>query len=102
MEEITVTKTAAAVQTIQLVDGNFTVSEARDIIRKLIEEKINFHKIQRLSLSEGDLNANTIYPDQRIKELENEKENSKNFFADIPSNGYNIKINGVLEISIEE
>ena len=42
--------TTSTKQNIQLVDGVFTVSEANDIIQNLINEKINFHKLQRLTL----------------------------------------------------
>jgi len=34
-------------QKINLVDGNFTVSEASDVVLTLLNEKINFHKLQR-------------------------------------------------------
>lgn len=36
---------AKTAQKIQLVDGNFTVSEASDIVQALLNEKINFHKL---------------------------------------------------------
>ena len=37
------------IQKVQLVEGKFTPSEAADVVSSLISEKINFHKIQRLS-----------------------------------------------------
>lgn len=97
LEEVTTTT-----QKVQLVDGNFTVSEASDIVQALINEKINFHKLQRLSLCEGFSEANTKYPDERITELEHEKSVAKAFFAKARVEGFSIKINGTLEISVNE
>lgn len=93
---------AITTQKIQLVDGVFTVSEASDVVLALLNEKINFHKLQRLSLSEGSDSANTNFPDGRITELENEKAVAKEFFADCRAKGTTIKIDGVLNISINE
>lgn len=89
-------------QNIQLVDGVFTVSEANDIVQSLINEKINFHKLQRLTLCEGFSRSNTKYPDDRITQLENDKMTSKEFFKNKYNKDITIKINGVLEISISE
>ncbi len=86
-------------QKIQLVEGSFTPSEASDVISALIEEKINFHKLQRISMCEGHQDANTTYPDQRVVELYNEKKIAKDYIAQARKEGYNLKINGVLEIT---
>ena len=89
-------------QKIQLVEGEFTVSEASDVVLSLLNEKINFHKLQRLSLSEGSDSANTNYPDGRITELQHEKSVAKEFFAEARGKGKTIKIDGILNISINE
>ncbi len=97
MESLTKTK-----QKIQLVDGTFTASETADVVLALINEKINFHKLQRISWCEGSADADTKYPDERIAELEKEKEITKEFVAQIRHLGKKLRINGVLEISVEE
>lgn len=86
-------------QRVQLVEGVFSPSEATDIISSLIEEKINFHKLQRLSRCEGDMNADCEYPDSRVKELEDEKMIAKEFIKIARKEGNNLRINGTLEIS---
>ena len=87
-------------QKVQLVKGEFTPSETYDVLVGLINEKINFHKIQRLQVWEGDHNSDTPNLDGRIMELEEEKMNIKEFISSIRGLGKNLKINGVLEISI--
>lgn len=87
-------------QKIRLVDGTFTASEAQDVIYALIDQKINFHKLQRLAWCEGDAYANTRYPDHRIHELEEEKRSAKEFIDSIRHAGLELRIDGTLEISI--
>ena len=95
----TLTKTT---QKIQLVDGTFTPSETADVVLALLNEKINFHKLQRISWCEGGADADTQYPDGRIAELEKEKAVTKEFVAQVRHMGKKLRINGILEISVEE
>ena len=87
-------------QKVQLVEGGFTAAEAMDVISALIEEKINFHKIQRLSICEGDDKAETIFEDNRISELLNELKIAKEYLSEARRNGQMVTINGILDISI--
>ena len=57
---------------IVLVNNYFTLSEARDLIRDLIQTKINFHKLRRLSKTEGSSNADTTFDDLRIQYLQDQ------------------------------
>lgn len=83
---------------IQLVDGTFTPTEASDVITALIDEKINFHKIQRLKIWEGNHLSKTNMLDNRIDELEKEKMTARTIIEQARKNGKNITINGILEI----
>ena len=89
-------------QKIQLVKGEFTPSEASHVILSLIDEKINFHKIQRLQFREGNDECITDSLDGRIQELENEKEIAKRFIRSTRGLGQNLRINGILEITVAE
>lgn len=102
METKDLVRTARSTQKIQLVNGEFTPSEASDVIIGLINEKINFHKIQRLQLWEGNHKCETNQLDSRITELKEEKRIASEFISSIRSNGKNLKINGILEISVSE
>ena len=89
-------------QTIRLVDGTFTTSEASFIVQALLDEKINFHKLQRLSTLEGNSDTKTSYDDGRIHELQNEKIMAKEFFSKIREQGLQLQIKGSLEITVAE
>lgn len=89
-------------QNIQLVKGEFTPSDASYVIMSLIDEKINFHKIQRLQKWEGNHNASTKELNDRISQLEKEKEIAREFIAKIRKQNGKLKINGTLEITIAD
>lgn len=85
---------------VKLVDGVFTASEASDVINSLIEEKINFHKIHRLSLNEGNMYSDTSYDDSRVNELIQDKAEFKSFCHEARIDGKKIRIHGVLNLEI--
>lgn len=88
--------------TVKLVDGEFTISEARDIITALIDQKINFHKVQRLSIWEGNENQGAEFPNGRIVELARDKQAAKQFLAQVKDLGQNVRISGTLELTVGE
>ena len=90
------------VQNIQLVDGEFTPSQASDIISALINQKINYHKIEGLQLWERDHNNDPKPLSNRINELEEEKRLAEEFIAELKAKGKNLKINGILNLSIAD
>lgn len=100
MEATQLKETKKVTQKVQLVKGEFTPSEASHIIMNLIDEKINFHKIQRLQIWESNHNCKTDQIDSRIAELEQEKEIARDYINKSRGTGQNLNINGTLEISI--
>lgn len=93
-------KTVDVMQKVQLVDGQFTPSEASDIIKALIKEKINFHKIHRLSMFEGNIDSDTSLDDSRVNQLKKEQIKFDAICDEARSLGKNIRINGILNIEV--
>jgi len=90
-------------ETYDLVKGSFTASEAMDIVQALFDQKINFHKLQRLSWYEGNVHADTKFPDGRIAELMKDKEKAREFLMGSRSNGSRFRIVSHIEIErVEE
>ena len=83
---------------VKLVDGTFTAAEAGDVISSLIEEKINFHKLHRLSMSEGDMHCDTTFDDSRLSQLLREKKDFKALCREAKMAGKQMRISGTLEI----
>ncbi len=89
-------------QNIQLIEGCFSPSEASRIIHSILDVKINFHKIQRLSRTEGNINDACEYDNSRIVELIDSKADAKSFLADVRLNGKKLKIESTITIKIED
>lgn len=102
MEKNGLTKPDKITQKIQLVKGEFTPSEASDVIMSLIDEKIKFHRKQRLQKWEQNHKNNSDELEDRIKQLEKEKQKTKEFIANAKDLKKNIAINGILEMKIVE
>ncbi|NNF35851.1 MAG: hypothetical protein HKN68_17220 [Saprospiraceae bacterium] len=94
--------TTEVLQKIRLVDGQFTPSEASDVVSSLINEKINFHKIQRLGMFIHDEDEDAAELNGRVQELIDERKKAKAIIAEARAKGYNVKINGILEITFEK
>lgn len=100
METNELTKPEKIKQKFQLVKGDFTPSEASDVMMSLIDEKINFHQKQRLQKWEQNHKSNSDDIDDRINQLEKEKQAVKEFIASARNLKSSLNINGILEITI--
>ena len=85
---------------VQLIDGEFTPSEASFLVNTLIQEKINFHKLHRLAICEGNILSDTTFDDTRVEELIQEKASFRRLYAEAKAAGKNVRINGILEVEI--
>ena len=89
-------------QEVRLVDGEFTPIQAADIVSSLIEQKINFHKVENLQHWENNHKNDSKPYIQRVKDLEQAEKNAKSFILNKDIKGKKIKIKGNLTISIED
>ena len=85
---------------LKLIEGEFTPSEALDIINGLIKQKINFHKVHRLSMFEGDVNCDTSIDDNRVTQLLKSKEDFRAFYKEAKALNKSIKVSGILEFEL--
>lgn len=97
-----ITKENITDQEIKLIDGCFTASEAADIINSVLDVKINFHKLQRLSRTEGNTNDICKYDNGRINELIDAKLDAKNYFKDARLEGKKLRIESIITVKVEE
>jgi hypothetical protein len=88
-------------QQLKLIEGKFSKREALNIINNVVDVKINFHKLQRLSKTEGNINDECTFDNSRITELINDKADMKAFLTSLEANGCNIKISSTIHISVE-
>lgn len=89
-------------QKINLIDGSFTVNQASDIINSVLNVKINFHKLQRLSRTEGNTEDACDFDNGRIDELLAQQIIAKKFFSEARLEGKKIKMKSVIQITLED
>lgn len=86
---------------LKLIEGKFTKREALSIVNNLVDVKLNFHKIQRLSRTEGNAKDVCEYDNSRITELIDDRADVKAFLKAL-ENGSKIKIESTIHFTIEE
>ncbi|MBE14707.1 MAG: hypothetical protein ABNH00_10790 [Dokdonia sp.] len=89
-------------QKIKLIDGCFTASEAADIIHAVLDVKINFHKLQRLSRTEGNVEDSCQYDNGRIDELIAEQIRSKELLKTARLDGKKLRMTSTILIEVDE
>jgi hypothetical protein len=85
---------------INLVDGEFTKTQALDVITSLIDQKINYHNIEGLQMWESNHHVDQNPIHKRIDALTKEKEDFKNLIISLKSKNVKLKINGTLTIEL--
>ena len=88
-------------QKIKLIEGSFTVAEAADIVNSVLNIKINFHKLQRLSKTEHNIADTCEYDNDRIYELIADKTKAKAFFKDLRNENKTLRIQSTIQIDVE-
>ena len=83
---------------VKLVDGEFTPDKALEILTALINQKINFHKFEITQLWEQNHKVNQEPFWMRIQELEDEKNDLRNYISEFRHEDKKLKITGILTI----
>lgn len=94
-------KVQESTKQLKLIEGKFSKSQALSIINSVVDVKINFHKLQRLSIIEGNINDKCVYDNSRITALIKDKSDMKEYLKSIKSKDCTIKISSTIHVSIE-
>ena len=87
-------------ETIELINGTFTPTEAREILLQLLNSKIDFHNLRNWSSRER-FGKPDSYSEQRLKHLEESRKKVEKLFSNSINDENNIIINSSIEINIE-
>lgn len=85
---------------MQLIDGNFSPSEAYDALACIIERNINFFKLQHLGQWEKDHDLCTKSIQQKLSDLNHCKDELKRLTAEARAEGYKLKVDTKLVIEL--
>ena len=89
-------------QIVQLIKGEFSPSQANDIVLSLISQKISYHKLEEIQLWEKNHDFNLEPIRIRIRELEYEKQKAEQFITEVRLKGKDLEINGIIEMNAIE
>jgi hypothetical protein len=81
---------------IKLIDGDFNVDEARELLIKLIEYKVNFHQSKIFSAQERNTKPG-IHSIERIEDLRKSIEQLKELLSTLES-GSELSIQSTINI----
>lgn len=84
----------------RLIDGNFTHEQARRLLFQLLNDKINYHYIEKVS-NEERFGKDLEHSDKRINQLSEEKLKLTRWLSELPSST-SIKINCIIQMEVEE
>jgi len=87
-------------QIVQIVDGNFSPTEASDMLNELITSRINFHNIQMLRMWEGNHRYNSNEWDKKMEALEKERAEAIALLAKAKKEGCNVEIIGDIKVRL--
>lgn len=91
---------STAANQVFFTSEEFSSQQARNLITGFIKEKINFYKLERLSLIIADETADTSWFDNKIKELNVRLKDTETLALDAGSTGKKLSIeeNVILKI----
>lgn len=88
-------------ENLKLIEGNFSVNEAREILNGIFCSKINFHKIENLSSHVG-FGKEDETAQKKIFELKEEMEKLKKILLEGKAKSKRVAINSEIVISLSE
>lgn len=87
-----------AIKNYTLIDGNFELKEALEILISLFDSKINHHKIQKMMKWSRNTNDVGEYDSTRIDQLIKDKADLLDLLKSVKSKDAIIKMHSVLQI----
>lgn len=94
--------TSELMQKVQVINGSFKPSEARDIISKMIDDQINFYKLQNLSHWIQDCNLSQDLLDEKIAKLQHRKQELNEIIKVAQAGGEKVRLCNYFDLSIEK
>ncbi len=82
----------------ELIQGNYTPSEAADVLLSLLNDKIKFHSLKMMNLKGEDIDVSAS--EKRLEELKSFKRKVEKMVMAAHHNYMNVKINGKIELEL--
>lgn len=90
----------STMQSISLIDGIFTPSDASDILNAMLTKKINFHNLQIMRIKEGNHDDLCTHDATRLNKLKAEQARLKEILDEVRSQGKKMNIQSTITIEV--
>jgi type I site-specific restriction endonuclease len=90
----------ATIQSISLIDGIFTPSDASDILNAMLRKKINYHNLQIMRITEGNHDDPCNHDCRRLETLKAEVARLREIIGDVRSLGKKMNIQSTIKIEV--
>jgi hypothetical protein len=81
----------------KLIDGEFSPSEAKNVLFALVNSKINFHAMESFGITERT-SGDTSFHENRIMQLTQTNKDIRELMAYANENNLRLKIDGIVKI----
>lgn len=88
-------------QKLELINGQYTPTDAREVLLALINHKINFNNMAAFSAEERT-NESVEHYRKRVKQLQELREAVINLIEEAAAGGYDLRINGSFGVTLVE
>lgn len=88
-------------QSFKLIEGDFSPSDARNILFALVNSKINFHSLESFGISVRS-SGDTSFHEKRVKELATVNIDIKRLMDFAEANKLGLKIHSTINIELME
>lgn len=85
---------------LNLISGNYTPAEAREVLLKLVDIKISFHKIKNLK-SQVNCEKPDAVSQARIKELMEVRAQIVSLIEEAVKGNHNVEVESILNVALE-
>ncbi|MFK8044602.1 MAG: hypothetical protein AB8B72_03850 [Crocinitomicaceae bacterium] len=93
-------KTKGSTKTVELNDSNFTTSEMTEFVTKIIDDRINYQKLQFLKAWEQNHKMDKSPFSKKITELEQKKGEAYSLLAKTSKNQLSIMMQDTLKLAL--
>lgn len=83
----------------KIIDGDFSPSEANQVLMNMLSSKISFHSMEIFSIQER-FNGDVSRSKKRIRELKAIGDSLNTLFDDARANGMKFRIDGSIKIQL--
>lgn len=87
-------------KTVQIVEDEFTPSEAQNLVRNIVEPQVNLYKVRAMTDWESDHNYGSSLSDRKTAQLSDNLKHIEEVIQYAKENGYQVSLTGSIDVRL--